>query len=154
MNSWSGVVAGIERFGSVALVDVDVDDVRSRLTATVIGIDPNNGDLNNGARVNLRFAEMDVALAKNLSGTISTRNRISCQVLEIESGQLLTRVLLSAPSSAISSTNVAASYEVRTALANFTAIITTRSSHLLGLTVGDYVEALIKANEMRLEIVE
>ena len=80
--------------------------------------------------VTLLFKETEVALAKNLAGLISLRNRLPAIVTAIERGTILTRVTLDFNGHA------------------FESIITTRSSHVLELAVGDAVEALVKANEM------
>jgi molybdate transport system regulatory protein len=80
--------------------------------------------------VTLLFKETEVALAKNLSGLISMRNRIPGRVKTIERGQLLTKVTLDADGHTVES------------------IITTRASHALALAIGDAVEGLVKSNEM------
>lgn len=144
MNRMVGRIISIDRFGSLALVDVDIDQTNLRLTATVIGLDSVSDRLINDTKVNLLFAEMDVTLAKNIAGMISTRNRIHCSVTGIERGQLLTSISL-----------IALTESNMPNLAHpLTAVITTRSSYSLELVIGDRVEALIKANEMRLEIFE
>jgi molybdate transport system regulatory protein len=80
--------------------------------------------------VALLFKETEVALAKNLSGLISLRNRIPAIVRSVERGQVLTKVGLNIDGYPL------------------TSVITTKSSHLLQLAVGDEVEGLVKANEM------
>jgi molybdate transport system regulatory protein len=146
MNFMTGRIAGIECFGSLALVDVDADaDQKNlRLTATVIGMAPFKKQLIHNAKVNLLFAETDLALAKNLTGMISTRNRIPCRVIGIDRGQLLASISLV----------VFTGSDIIHSTQRLMAIITTRSSYSLELAVGDRVEALIKSNEMRLEIAE
>lgn len=129
MNRLAGVIAAVERAGSIAIVDVDV--LGQRLTASLIGSGLDVDGWNPGMPVTLLFAETEVALAKNLSGLISMRNRIGASVIAIERGSILCRVVLQADGAQIVS------------------IITTRASHALSLACGDWVEALIKANEMR-----
>ncbi|MBC7512871.1 MAG: TOBE domain-containing protein [Herminiimonas sp.] len=129
MNRLPGVIAAVERAGSIAIVDVDA--LGQRLTASLIGAGQDVVGWNPGMSVTLLFAETEVALAKNLSGLISMRNRIGADVIAIERGSILCRVVLQADG------------------AQLVSIITTRAAHALSLACGDRVEALIKANEMR-----
>jgi molybdate transport system regulatory protein len=79
------------------------------------------------------FKESEVALARQLSGQISLRNRMPGQVVALEQGRLLTRVRLAlqdVPGSCIES------------------LITTRSAQAMQLAIGDQLEALVKSNEM------
>jgi molybdate transport system regulatory protein len=128
MNRLPGQIAGVEAVGSIALVEVAVR--ARRYTATLIGAGSELASWPEGMPVTLLFKETEVALAKNLSGLISMRNRIPARIAAIERGQLLTRVTLDADGHTIES------------------IITTRSSHSLALAVGDMVEGLVKSNEM------
>jgi molybdate transport system regulatory protein len=128
MNRLPGQIAAVEAAGSIALVDVMVGS--QRFTATLVGAGEQVAAWAPGMPVTLMFKETEVSLAKNLSGLISMRNRIPAQVVSIERGRLLTRVVLDA-----------AGYSIES-------VITTRSSHALALDVGDIVEGLVKANEM------
>jgi molybdate transport system regulatory protein len=130
MNRLPGQISRVEAVGSIALVEVAVGE--RRYTATLIGAGEEVASWPNGMSVTLLFKETEVSLAKNLSGLISMRNRIPAQVTAIERGQLLTKVTLDADGHKVES------------------IITTRSSHSLGLAVGDTVEGLVKSNEMTL----
>lgn len=130
MNSLSGCISEIDVHGSIALVDVTVGE--HRFTATLIGAGEEVAGWLPGMPVTLLFKETEVVLARNLSGLISMRNRIPCTVTAIERGKLLARVTLD--------------FEGR----KLESVITTRSSHALGLAVGDVVEGLVKANEMTL----
>lgn len=128
MNRLPGVIAAVESAGSIAIVDVDA--LGLRLTASLIGAGLQVEGWTAGLPVTLLFAETEVALAKNLSGLISMRNRIGASVVAIERGSILCRVVLQADG------------------AQLVSIITTRASHALSLVCGDRVEALVKANEM------
>ena len=132
MNRVSGAIAGIERAARIAIVDVNA--LGQQLTATLIGTGAGleTDRWRAGMPVTLLFAETEVALAKNLSGLISLRNRISVSIVAIERGSILCRVVLQAEGAQIVS------------------IITTRAAHALGLACGDRIEALIKANAMRI----
>ncbi|MBC7500568.1 MAG: TOBE domain-containing protein [Herminiimonas sp.] len=128
MNCLPGRIAAIETCGSIALVDVDA--VGLKLTATLVGAGALTDCWRPGMAVTLLFAETEVALAKNLSGLISMRNRLPGRIVALERGTVLTKVTLDIAGQRVVS------------------VITTRSSHTLALQEGEPVEALVKANEM------
>ncbi|MDB5769637.1 MAG: hypothetical protein JWM42_11 [Burkholderia sp.] len=128
MNRLPGHITTVEAVGSIAVIEVAVAE--RRYTATLIGAGEEIASWPNGMPVTLLFKETEVALAKNLSGLISMRNRIPGRVTTIERGQLLTKVTLDADGHTVES------------------IITTRASHALALAIGDAVEGLVKSNEM------
>lgn len=128
MNRLPATIAAIEVHGSIAVIDAAVGD--HRFAATLVGAGDEVASWTAGMAVTLLFKETEVSLAKNLSGLISMRNRIPACVTAIERGKLLTRVTLAFDRFLIES------------------VITTRSSHALGLEIGDVVEGLVKANEM------
>lgn len=128
MNRVSGTIAAIERAGSVCLIDVDA--AGQRMTATLVGTGADTAHWRPGMPVQLLFAETEVALAKNLTGLISMRNRMPATVVAVERGKVLAKVVLDVAGNRIVS------------------VITTRSSHTLALSAGERVEALVKANEM------
>jgi molybdate transport system regulatory protein len=134
MNILSGQIAAIEAHGSVAIVDVSVDC--HRFTATLLGSPEQLTQWKLGQAVQLLFKESEVALAKNLSGQISLRNRLPGRITAIEVGQVLTRALIDMDG------------------LQFSSIITSRSARGLQLAVGDLVEGLVKSNEMSLISVE
>ncbi|MDO8177065.1 MAG: TOBE domain-containing protein [Undibacterium sp.] len=134
MNMLSGHIAAIEAHGSVAIVDVAV--ATHRFTATLLGSAEQLARWEIGQAVRLLFKETEVALAKNLSGHISMRNRLPGTVTALEIGQVLTRVVLDMQGIRISS------------------VITSRSARSLQITVGDAVEGLVKSNEMSLLAME
>jgi molybdate transport system regulatory protein len=128
MNRLPGIIAAIETCGSIVLVDVDA--VGLKLTATLVGAGAQAEAWRPGTAVTLLFAETEVALAKNLSGLISMRNRLPGRIVALERGTVLTRVTLDVYGHRVVS------------------VITTRSSRTMALQEGDGVEALVKANEM------
>lgn len=128
MNRLPGRIAALDVCGSIALVDVQVGE-RS-YAATVLGDGEAVAGWQVGAAVALLFKETEVALAKNLSGMISLRNRLKGVVTAVEYGQVLSKVIFEVDGRSISS------------------IITTRSCKALQLAVGDEIEGLVKANEM------
>lgn len=134
MNTLSGQIAAIEAHGSVAIVDVAV--THHRFTATLLGSAEHLAEWKIGQAVRLLFKETEVALAKNLSGQISMRNRMPGTVTALEVGQVLTRVVFEMQGVQISS------------------VITSRSARGLQLALGDAVEGLVKSNEMSLLAME
>lgn len=134
MNTLSGHIAAIEAHGSVAIVDVAV--AHHRFTATLLGSAEHLAEWKIGQAVRLLFKETEVALAKNLSGQISMRNRMPGTVTALEVGQVLTRVVFEMQGVQISS------------------VITSRSARGLQLALGDAVEGLVKSNEMSLLAME
>jgi molybdate transport system regulatory protein len=130
MNKLSGVITKIQQSGAILLVDVDVNG--HGFSAMLIESVTQPEWLKEGSSIDLVFKETEVSLAKNLSGMISMRNRMKCSVLQIERGELLSKISLKFQQYIIISA------------------ITTRSVDSLDLKVGDEVEALVKANEVSL----
>jgi molybdate transport system regulatory protein len=130
MNKLTGKISQIQQSGAILLVDVDVDG--HGFSAMLIESATQPEWLQEGNAVDLVFKETEVSLAKNLSGIISMRNRMKCSVLNIERGELLSKVSLQFQK-----------YKL-------TSAITTRSVNSLDLKIGDEVEALVKANEVSL----
>lgn len=130
MNKLSGKILEIQQSGAILLVDIDVDG--HGFSALLIESASQPEWLQTGKTIELIFKETEVSLAKNLSGLISTRNRLECTVQQIERGDLLSKV------------------ELQFHKHTITSAITTRSVDLLKLKNGDKVEALVKANEISL----
>jgi len=130
MNKLSGIITQILHSGAIVLVDVEV--AGQIFSALLIESVTQPEWLFSGNQVDLVFKETEVSLAKNLSGTISSRNRMKCTVLGIDRGTLLSTVSLKFGENSISSA------------------ITTRSIEALRLCIGDEVEALVKSNEVSL----
>lgn len=114
----------------MALVDVVVG--AHFFTATLLETPGTADYLRVGSNVTLLFKETEIALAKNLSGMISLRNRISVSVQRIERGAILSAVTLDFEGMRLVS------------------VITTRAIEQLQIDVGDQLEALVKANEIAL----
>ncbi|MFZ6772571.1 TOBE domain-containing protein [Undibacterium sp. SXout7W] len=147
MNQIAGEVTGVEAHGSVAIMDVAAGHVQ--LTATLLGNPQQLAAWTIGQPVVLLFKETEVALAKNLSGDISLRNRLPGYIVSIEMGQVLTRVhLLLAAADGSCPVQTEGVAKADNALVQVSSVITTRSAKKLLLTVGDKVEALVKSNEM------
>lgn len=115
---------------SIAIVDVQVG--ARRFTATLLAASADLLQWEEGQQIVLCFNEMEVALAKNLQGELSLRNRFPGVVVSIELGKLLTRVVFKMDEHIVRS------------------VITTRSALAMQIQVGDQVEGLVKSNEMNL----
>lgn len=131
MNKLPGKIISIETEGSIALVEVAVGELK--LSASLLGNVEDLSCWHVNQDVQLLFNEMEVAIAKNLSGQISLRNRMPGKIVHLEIGKILTRILFILDG-------------------NFTvsAVITSRSARALGLMLGDPIEGLVKSNEMTL----
>lgn len=130
MNILTGIIQNIEQSGAIMLVDVDVDG--QIFSALLIASATPADWLQKMNTVDLVFKETEVSLAKDLSGLISLRNRMLCQVLKVERGALLSKITMQFCKHTIASA------------------ITTRSVDLLRIEVGDIIEALVKSNEIAL----
>lgn len=130
MNRLRGKISGIESNGHVSLVDVAVNG--DTFAAILLEAPDSAPYLAVGNAVEVLFKETEVSLAKNLSGLISLRNRISGTVRTIRKGEILSEVVLDCGGHPV------------------TSIITSRSIVRLNIKEGDEVEALIKANEVAL----
>lgn len=115
----------------MSLVDVAIDS-GATFAATLLETPETAPYLKTGQDVTLLFKETEVSLAKNLSGLLSLRNRFSVTVRNIERGSIMSAISLDFHGRQI------------------TSVITTRGMDRLQLSVGDAVEALVKANEIAL----
>ena len=130
MNRLLGTITAIESNEHLSLVDVVAG--QDTFTAMLMETSQNAPYLKVGNTVAVLFKETEVSLAKNLSGQISLRNRLSGTVRQIRRGDILCEVVLN--------------YQEQTV----TSIITTRAVKRLELQEGDEVDALVKANEVSL----
>jgi len=129
MNQLNGVIHALSSGEGIHQIEVTV--AQMICAATVTG-DGASQHWSPGQRVVMTFRELDVSLAKNLSGQISIRNILPCTVSALEHGEVLTRVALNLGTERLFS------------------VITRNSANRLKLEVGDSVDALIKANAMML----
>lgn len=130
MNRLPATIRSIQHSEAILLIDVSVENELFSALLIESGTQPTW--LREGETVDVIFKETEVSLAKNLSGQISTRNRMKCSVLAIDRGELLSKVKLLYQNHVIYSA------------------ITTRSVDSLNLKEGDLVEALLKSNEVSL----
>jgi molybdate transport system regulatory protein len=130
MNKLPAIITAIQQSGSILLVDATVEG--QGFSALMIESFNRPEWLYEKNTVDLVFKETEVSLAKELSGRISIRNQMRCCVLEIERGELLSKITLRFKHFTIASA------------------ITTRSVNSLQLEIGDEVDALVKSNEVSL----
>ena len=148
MNELPGTLRQLEQENGVLLAEVTVtdgsrtddsrtDDSRADASFTALLLHAGNAPAwPVGCAVTLAFKETEIALAKNLRGEISLRNRQPATVTGIGHGKLLTAVQLQFGAHPL------------------TAVITSGSARRLQLQVGDQIEWLVKANEMQIRVVE
>lgn len=130
MNKLKGIITQIQQSGAILLVDVDVDG--HGFSALLIESATKCEWLQIGHVVNIVFKETEVSLAKGLLGLLSMRNRMMCKVKKVERGELLSKITMQFREHSICSA------------------ITTRAVDSLQISVGDDIEALVKANEVSL----
>ena len=130
MNKLKGSIVGIQSSADMSMVEVDVaGDV---FAALVLEIPAGAPYLKPGSKVEIIFKETEVAIARNLSGLISLRNRFKARVKGIEKHEILATISLAYKTNII------------------TSIISTKSAERLDLQEGDAVEWLVKTNEVSL----
>jgi molybdate transport system regulatory protein len=130
LNRLKGKIVAIDSNSHMSLVDVVVG--MNIFSATLLETPATVDYLVVGSDVTLLFKETEIALAKNLRGLISLRNRIPVRVTAIERGDILGAVSLDYDGLQLVS------------------VITSRAIDRLEIKVGDDLEALIKANEIAL----
>jgi len=130
MNKLIGIITQIQQSGAILLVDVDVDG--QSFSALLIESVTQPQWLHKGNTVDVVFKETEVSLAKGLSGKISMRNRMMCNVVKVERGDLLSKI-----------TMMFQNYSI-------TSAITTRAVDSLEISIGETIEALVKSNEISL----
>jgi len=129
MNHLKGTIIAIQRSGELSQVDIACYD--TMVTAYILG-KPESSNLKVGNEVSLLFKESEVALAKDLKGSLSLRNRFEGVIEKIVYGDLLVEVTLLFKKDKIVS------------------IISRRACEAMELKAGEIVTALVKANEMTL----
>ncbi len=128
MNRLPATISGIETSRQISLVDLTVGE--DLFSCVIIETPETASYLRIGNTVTLLFKETEVSIAKDWQGQISLRNRMAANIRHIDSGGVLSRIVLD--------------YQGREIIS----IITTRSVRKLGLEVGDSVTAMVKANEV------
>lgn len=128
MNILTGTITQIQQSGAILLVDIDVNGQNFSALLIESAIRPDW--LQKSNEIDLVFKETEVSLAKKMSGLISLRNRMQCKVIQVERGELLSKITMQFQQQIISSA------------------ITTRAVDSLQIVVGDSVEEMVKSNEI------
>jgi len=129
MNRLKGTIIAIQHSGELSQVDIACDN--TMVTAYILG-KPESSNLKIGNEVSLLFKESEVALAKDLKGSLSLRNRFEGVIEKIVYGELLVEVTILFKENKIVS------------------IISRRACEAMKLKERETVTALVKANEMTL----
>lgn len=130
MNILKGKIEAITVNGSLSLVHVKVKD--TRLSAIVIDTPETVSYLKIGHSIDVIFKETEVIIGMGVEHQISLQNKLEGTVQSIESGSLLSKLILD------------------TQAGQVTSIITTNAVKQLGLQTGSQITAMIKTNEMML----
>jgi molybdopterin-binding protein len=130
MNQLTGEIIHIDTDGNISLVSVQAEGIE--FFSLVIDTPQTAPYLKTGKEVFLIFKETEMSIAKHFSGGLSLRNRFPAVIRAIETGKILSKIILDFRGHTLCS------------------IITTRSVHSLRLQVGDQVEGLVKTNEISL----
>ena len=130
MNILKGKIEAITVNGSLSLVHVKVKD--TRLSAIVIDTPETASYLKIGHSIDVIFKETEVIIGMGVEHQISLQNKLEGTVQSIESGSLLSKLILD------------------TQAGQVTSIITTNAVKQLGLQTGSQITAMIKTNEMML----
>lgn len=130
MNILEGIITRIETSGSLSIVKVEVGDIS--LKTILIETSNTAPYLKKGNNVNVIFKETEVAVGKGVIHNNSMQNRIPGSILEIERGELLSKLTIGAT------------------LGKIKAIITSSAVEELQLMIGEKVTAMIKTNEIML----
>ena len=130
MNNLKGNIASITVQEKMSLVKVKSNQIL--FTVIVIDTPESASYLKEGNTVNLIFKETEVIIGKGTAFAISLQNRIVGKLKFIQSGALLSKLV------------------VDTELGEIASIITSNAVNDLGLLVGDEVTVMVKTSEMML----
>jgi molybdate transport system regulatory protein len=130
MNQLTAIIKRIETEENISLVAVEADSMS--FTTLVIDTPATAGYLREGNEVMMVFKETAMSIAKNLSGSLSIRNRFPGTITSVKSGKVLTAISLLCKGNPL------------------TSVITTHAANDLALAVGDTVEGLVKTNDISL----
>ncbi len=129
LNQLKGAVENAETDGRLSLITVNVNG--ELFTALSDESLQNAAWLQPGRRVTLQFSAGDMAVAKNISGELSIRNRFAATVTHIKEGRVLTTLSLDYQGIPLY------------------AVITSHAARALHITEGDLLTGLVKSTEMK-----
>lgn len=131
MNSFQGNIVDIKTSGNLSLVSVELES--QQLIQSIIIETPKTAPyLKNGGTIQVLFKETEVVIATEKLKTISLQNQIAANVSQVDSGELLSKVVLNSE------------------LGPLVSVISTRAVEQLNLAAGVSVFAMIKLNEVML----
>ena len=128
MNRLSGKIENIETKNSLSFVSIKVGIVT--LFAIVMQTQQNSPHLKIGNPIQVIFKATEVIISTGLVDHISLQNRLAGKIYTIESGLLMSRLLL------------------KTEIGMLTSVIPTVSVNRLELKVDSEITAMIKANNL------
>ena len=134
MNQLSAVIKSIETEENISLVTVEAAGIY--FSTLVIDTPATATYLHIGNEVIMVFKETAMSIAKNITGSLSIRNRFPAIVTSVKHDKLLTAIALDCKG------------------LKLTAIITSRSAKELDLKNNDIVEGLVKTNDISLMLKE
>ena len=130
MNSLKGEIESVNVNGSLSLIGIKVNN--THLSAIVIDTPQTAPYLKAGNSINVIFKETEVIIGSGTEHQISLQNKLVGAVQSIESGKLLSKLILD------------------TTVGKVASIITTNAVKKLLLREGSKITAMIKTNEMML----
>jgi len=131
MNNLKGNIKSINNKGSLSIVDINVGN--NIIFKTIIIESPKTASyLIEGHKINVIFKETEVVIGKGVIHPISMQNKVVGTILNIEKGELLSKVTIDI------------------AIGKIVSIITTSAVENLELSLGEEITAMIKTNEIML----
>jgi molybdopterin-binding protein len=130
MNTLKGIVDSVTVKKSLSLVKIKVGPYN--MTTIVIDTPESSPYLKHGEPVSVIFKETEVIIGKGNNHHISLQNKIMGTIESIESGDLLSKVILT------------------TEVGKIVSVITTNAVSQLQLEIGAEVTAMVKTNEVML----
>lgn len=125
MSNIIATVSKIQNCDSLNIVNFDFNGISLSMMSLEL-----NENIQIGTKVKLNCKSSHIAIAKNFSGEVSYSNRLDCEIVSLENGELLSCIHLKIYDTILES------------------IITVNSSKKMNLKVGDEVTAFIKASEL------
>ena len=132
MNVFNGNIAVVNVNGELSIVTIQVDAIS--FTAIVIDTPKTASYLVKGNPIKVIFKETEVIIGIGSVDGISLRNKLFGNVINIESDNLLSKLI------------------IQTDIGEITSIITSNSVKRLNIGIGTKVCAMIKTNELLLSV--
>ena len=127
MNRLKGNIKGLKTFDDLTLLEIEVE--KTTLKSIIIN-DHGKKIFKVGSSVEALFKETELIISKNKTNHISLQNKMDCEIISIQTGELLSQIKL------------------RFSCIELISIITTQSVKELNLKLGDQVTAMVKTNEI------